>query len=117
VIDPQGRPIVGGITGDLTLPLVNAVQPDFGLGANFIARLLASGASFDFSTYLGDVDNNLYSIALAPNGSLWTAGNTGLARIDFQPPAAQPGVPQIFTVYNAASTAQATSSRRERSSR
>ncbi len=101
VVDPQGRAIVAGITGDSGFPLVNAVQPGFGLGANFIARL--SGATLDFSTYLGGLHNDLYSIALAPNGSLWTAGITGLARIDFQPPATQPGVPQVFTVYNAAS--------------
>ncbi len=100
VVDPQGRAIVAGITGDPGFPLFNAIQPGLGLGANFIARL--SGATLDFSTYLGGLHNDLYSIALAPKGDLWTAGITGLSRIDFQTPATQPGVPQVFTVYNAA---------------
>lgn len=42
-------------------------------------------------------------MALTPNGSLWIAEPTGLARIDFQPPVTQPGVPLVLSVNNAAS--------------
>jgi uncharacterized protein (TIGR03437 family) len=102
-VDVQGRATVAGITGDSTLPLVNPMQLDVGFGANFIATLSSSGSSLDFSTYLGELNQSINSLAFAPNGSLWIAGISGLARIDFQAPAAQPGVPQVFTVYNAAS--------------
>jgi uncharacterized protein (TIGR03437 family) len=102
-VDPAGRAIVAGITGDPAFPLVNPIQPTFGLGSNFIAVLSASGNSIDFSTYLGDLHDDIASLALASNGSVEIAGIDGLARIDFQLPVTQPGVPQVLAVYNAAS--------------
>jgi uncharacterized protein (TIGR03437 family) len=84
------------------MPLVNAIQSTFSIKTNFIVRMPVSGASPDFSTYLGSPLSDLGELALAPNGSLWLA-EAGLARIDFQPPAAQPGVPLILSVNNGAS--------------
>jgi uncharacterized protein (TIGR03437 family) len=102
-VDAQGRAIVAGVTGDPTFPLINPIQPTFGLGSNFIARLAPGGNSLDFSTYLGDLHEDIKALALSPNSALWIAGTSGLARIDFQPPPAQPGVPLVLGVYNAAS--------------
>jgi uncharacterized protein (TIGR03437 family) len=101
-VDPQGRAIVAGVTVDLRFPLVNPIQPTFSLASSFVAILSASGNSLDFSTYLGDSQDDINSVALAPGGALWIAGN-GLARIDFQTPPAQPGVPLVLSVQNAAS--------------
>lgn len=103
VVDPDGRAFVAGITGDAAFPLVNPIQPTVGLGSSFVALLSPSGDSLDFSTYLGDLNDDIDTLALAPNGTLWIAGNGGLDRIDFEVPPAQPGVPQVFAVYNAAS--------------
>ena len=96
---------MAGITIDSTFSLVNPLQPTFGLGSNFIALLSASGNSLDFSTYLGDLHNdiNIHALALDRSGALWMTGISGLLRIDFRTPAVQPGVPQVFAVYNAAS--------------
>jgi uncharacterized protein (TIGR03437 family) len=102
-VDAQGRAIVAGVTGDLTFPLINPMQPTFGFGSNFIARLSPSGLSLDFSTYLGAPPNSINALVLARSGAFWIAGASGLARIDFQTPVAAPGIPLIFTVYNAAS--------------
>ena len=102
-VDAQGRATIAGITGDFTLPLINPMQLDAGLGTNFITTISASGSSLDFSTYLGELHTDIESLAIGSNGSLWIAGDSGLARIDFQTPEAQPGVPQVFNVYNAAS--------------
>jgi len=85
------------------MPLVAPVQSTFGLGSNFIARLAASGVALDFSTYLGDLHQDLHALAPELNGSLWIAESASLSRIDFAPPATQGGVPLVRTVNNGAS--------------
>lgn len=103
-VDPRGRAIVVGATADPTIPLVNPIQPTIDGQSNFVTTLSASGNAIDFSTYLGNEQfGRITDLASAPNGSLWIAGANGLARIDFQPPVAQPGIPQVFAVQNAAS--------------
>jgi uncharacterized protein (TIGR03437 family) len=102
-IDANGRVVVAGVTGDGAFPLVNPAQLTMGLGSNFIARLNPAGDAYDFSTYLGELHEDAFSIALTPGGAFLTATAAGLQRIDFNMPPTQPGVPSIHSLYNAAS--------------
>jgi uncharacterized protein (TIGR03437 family) len=125
-IDAQGAVWIAGRTGATGFPLVKAVQPAIGPApTGYIARLVpaAKGFSLDFSTYLGG-DNDTIA-ALAPgSGFLWFGGTavspefltTGssfqgsayLARLDLAPPTPTPGVPLIYSAFNAASFRPAT---------
>jgi uncharacterized protein (TIGR03437 family) len=120
----DGSVWVAGITGTLGFPLVNPIQPEIGAGyASYVAKLVpaSKGFALDFSTYLGDGNDTITTLALA-SGVVWvglTSGLQGLAgfgiggvaylvRIDLSPPTPKPGVPLIQTAYNAASYRPAT---------
>lgn len=129
VIDGKGDAWIGG-GGAYGLPLVDPVQPSYRGPGLLLAASLAGSAGFVvefapndsivFSTYFDEV---IRSLAITGGGSAWLAGtacdvnfpNVGsteappascggyLARIDPAPPPAQPGIPQIYGIYNAAS--------------
>jgi uncharacterized protein (TIGR03437 family) len=121
-VDAQGAVWVAGHTGTVDFPLVHPIQPSDAFA--YIAELAPSGKGvvLGFSTYLGgSYADGIASLALSPSGSVWMAGasvspdfvgnpstapySSGfLARLDLEPPPpAQPGVPLIRAIYNAAS--------------
>jgi uncharacterized protein (TIGR03437 family) len=113
--DAGGSVWLAGGSGGVQLPLVQSIQGTAGGG--FLSRLNFSGSELEFSTFLC---GEPLGIALRPGGSVWVGGSACfqdypaianfssydpggyLARIDPAPPAAQPGVPRIDGVYNAA---------------
>jgi uncharacterized protein (TIGR03437 family) len=126
VVDGNGNAWLGG-QSTLGLPLVQAIQTNLPPAGTEIGGFLsefASGGTLEFSTYL---DTAIGSLAVTAGGSAWLAGSGNcaffpvdflwanstapptcggggyLARIDPTPPAPQPGVPQIYAIYNAAS--------------
>jgi len=112
VVDARGDAWVAGNTGTPDFPLVNPIQssssPDF---AAYLAELIPSGkgVALGFSTYLGGNLDSIAALALSPSGSIWLAGASGptssgyVARLDLDPlPPAQPGVPLVRAIYNAA---------------
>jgi uncharacterized protein (TIGR03437 family) len=103
VLDAQERPVVAGITADRAFPLIDPIQPTFGIGTNFIARLTASGAEMDFSTYWSELHDVIEALAPGPGGALWAGATEGLLRLDFDPLPAHGGLPLVQAVVNAAS--------------
>ncbi len=101
-VDADGSVLAAGITGDGSFPLVRPVQPTMGLGASFIAQLTPAGNAYEFSTYLGELHEEVTTVAPAAK-TLWIATTAGLSRIDFQTAATDPGVPSVRSLSNAAS--------------
>jgi len=102
-LDLQGRIVVGGVTADFAMPMVNPVQPTFGLGSNFIQRVDKTSFAVDFSTYFGDLRQDLLSLALAANGNLWIGEAAKVVGMDFEVPATATGVPLVLSVASGAS--------------
>jgi uncharacterized protein (TIGR03437 family) len=113
-VDSQGGAWVAGSAG-INFPLVSPIQPS--TGNSYIAKFNPAGNVLDFSSYLPDT---VAALALSPLGGVWFAGtadalqpaasampgpNHGFfARLDVEPlPPAEPGVPLVREVHNAAS--------------
>ena len=121
-VDALGGAWVAGHTDATDFPLARPIQSSSGpAGAGYVARLTPSGSALDFSTYFGgSYGDAIAALALSPKGSVWLAGTAAspdfptsaapavssgfFARLDLEPlPPAQPGVPLVRSVYNAAS--------------
>ena len=75
-VDPNGNAYVAGVTSSPDFPTVNALQPALAGWENaFVAKVDATGAVLDFSTYLGG-SNLDYGVALRVDsfGSACVAG-------------------------------------------
>lgn len=78
-VDAGGHAYVTGYTYSRDLPLVNAVQPDFGGGSTdaFVAKLASSGSSIVYATYLGGSgDDRGRSVAVDAAGGTYVVGIT-----------------------------------------
>jgi uncharacterized protein (TIGR03437 family) len=87
----------------INFPLVSPIQPS--TGNSYIAKFNPAGNVLDFSSYLPD---NVVALTLKPSGGLWFGGTADahgfFARVDVEPlPSAEPGVPLVREVHNAAS--------------
>ena len=79
VVDNAGRVHVAGFTNSANFPSIDPIQPGFGGGSfdGFIARLNASGAALDYSTYLGGTGIDAgFGLALDSVGNLHLMGQT-----------------------------------------
>ena len=74
-VDGAGQTIVTGFTGSLNFPAAAAVQPTLsGSYDGFVARLTASGAALDYSTYLGGSGiDSAFGVA-ADSGAIYVMG-------------------------------------------
>ncbi|HBB88300.1 MAG TPA: hypothetical protein DC047_11850 [Blastocatellia bacterium] len=79
VVDSAGNAYVTGSTNSIDFPLQDPIQATFGgLQDVFVAKLNSTGSALSFATYLGgSINDAARGIALAPNGSIYVAGNTG----------------------------------------
>jgi hypothetical protein len=77
-VRPDGSAVVAGTTFSTNFPLVGALQStNAGLGDGFVLELNPDGSALTFSTYLGGTaSDNLNSLALAPDGSLYVGGKS-----------------------------------------
>jgi uncharacterized protein (TIGR03437 family) len=87
-LDGAGNIIVGGLSNSMDFPVTSdAFQPKLAgpgfiserqtFGDGFIFQLSANGASKMYGTYIGGTgDDAIFSIALAPSGTLYFAGST-----------------------------------------
>jgi uncharacterized protein (TIGR03437 family) len=101
-ITPRGSVWVAGSTTSIALPLIGALQPS-NTGEEYLAEIDATGANWDFSTYIGQ---NILAVSPQANGNLWLAVGGSTGELDFGPPATIPAsVPLILSTYNAASFA------------
>ena len=84
-VDLNGSAYVTGVTGSSNFPTQAAIQPKFGatnlLGADaFVSKLAPDGSKLLYSTYLGGKGTDVgTSIAVAPDGSAYVAGETNSA--------------------------------------
>lgn len=78
VLDSDGAAIIGGYTASSNFPLVAATQGTYGGGQDgFLARVVPSGGSMDFSTYAGGASGEWgEAVAIAPSGAIYFAGET-----------------------------------------
>lgn len=80
-LDPAGNIYVTGVTQSLDLPVLNALYPSYGGGANdtFVAKYAAAGTRM-FTTYLASPGNDTPgAIGLDPSGNIWVTGQTNTA--------------------------------------
>lgn len=87
--DPSGNIYVGGSIGAGILPTVSAFQATrpSAIGGSFVMKFDPSASAVLYSTYLGGTDyNNVYSLAAAPDGSLYVAGITKSADFPLNAP-------------------------------
>lgn len=81
-LDATGAPVVAGTTRSTDFPVRNALQPALAGGSDaFLAKLSASGAALDWSTYLGgsrdeNPTNTTWGVALDPTGNVLVSGTT-----------------------------------------
>ncbi len=80
-VDASGMAVVAGYTASSNLPAVNPAQTAKAGGYDaFLARFNASGATLDFSSYLGGADlDAANAVAIDATRSLWVAGQTASA--------------------------------------
>lgn len=81
VVDGLGRPYVAGYSVSENFPRKNAIQNaqlgGTGTGDAFVAEFDPTLSTLVFSTYLGgNFDDDARGLALAPDGSVFVAGNT-----------------------------------------
>jgi uncharacterized protein (TIGR03437 family) len=123
VVDGNGNAWFGSEAETVGLPMVQPIQPSLPASGTDVGGFLgefASGGAVQFSTYL---DAPIGSLTVTAAGSVWLAGSGNcsnfpwvnsspvptcggggyLGRIDPAPPPPEPGVPQIYAIYNAAS--------------
>ncbi len=74
---------IEGVTLSSNFPVQNAVQSSYGgagsdgYGDGFVTKLSNDGSALIFSTYLGgSSDDEIFSLALGPNGTIYLAGDT-----------------------------------------
>ena len=80
-VDAAGNAYVTGETGSSDFPTMNAIQPNFGgVLDGFVAKLDATGSSFEYCTYLGGSGQDVGSaIAVDAAGNAYVAaGGTSL---------------------------------------
>jgi hypothetical protein len=77
-IDNAGRVYVAGTTASSNFPVLSPVQPNFGGGRDiFLARMQASGAVLDYSTYLGGSGvDEAWACTADPDGNAYVIGRT-----------------------------------------
>ncbi|MGH9431859.1 MAG: SBBP repeat-containing protein, partial [Terriglobia bacterium] len=83
-VDSLGHASIIGFTSSADFPVVNAIQPTYAGGPTdaFVTKFGASGASLDYSTYLGGAaDEYGYAIHADAAGNVWVGGST--ASTDF----------------------------------
>ncbi|MGH9674660.1 MAG: SBBP repeat-containing protein, partial [Bryobacteraceae bacterium] len=78
-VDAAGRAHAAGSTGSNAYPVVNPIQRTrAGQFDGFICRFNAAGSALEFSTYHGgDLDDQIYAIALDAAGNVLVSGATG----------------------------------------
>jgi Malectin domain/Beta-propeller repeat len=78
-IDSGGNIYLTGNTTSTNFPILNAIQPTYGGGANdaWVAKLNPSGSSLIYSTYLGgSSDDDGWDLALDVNDNVYVVGET-----------------------------------------
>ena len=77
-VDGNGKAIVTGFTQSTNFPLKNAFQSTSGTNTDaFVAKLAASGAALEFSTYLGGSGYDYaYAVATDSGGAAYVTGFT-----------------------------------------
>ena len=84
---------VAGITSSTNFPLRNAVQSFYngtgvdGIGDGFVTKLTVNGSAVVFSTYLGGSgDDEIFSLAVGPGGSVYVTGDTSSTNFPLKNP-------------------------------
>jgi hypothetical protein len=78
-VDPAGDVYVAGETSSPDFPVVNALQPTYGVGTSnaFVAEIDSTGTTLLFSTYLGGSgDDRAAGLALDANANIYITGST-----------------------------------------
>ncbi len=76
-VDAQGRAYVGGSTQSSDFPTAGPADPYRGQTDVFVLRLNAAGSALEYSTYLGDISDDLLGgLALDAAGNAYVTGTT-----------------------------------------
>lgn len=76
-VDAQGRAYVGGSTQSSDFPVAGSADPYRGQTDVFVLRLNAAGSALEYSTYLGDISDELLGgLALDTAGNAYVTGTT-----------------------------------------
>ena len=76
-VDSSNRPVIAGSTSSTNFPVQNAMQGTYKGGTDgFVARLAASGATLDFSTFFGGIGADAVNGVAVDSYGIYIGGQT-----------------------------------------
>lgn len=113
-VDAEGHAYVGGrVLGPNGFPVTPGVfqaTPGGGAADGFVARLAPDGAALDYATFLGgDANDQVFDLALGPEGRAFVVGHTSSTDFPTTPGALQEDRPGFLDLFVAALAADGAS--------